>query len=202
MIRGIDVSRWQGKLPWKRLRDECGIRFVAARATMGARGVDPMFLEHRKGAESIGALFIAYHLEYPTYPESVLVQADHVLDVVGSDTPIALDVEPIEGVRATYAQWRDTTYHLACELSARMQFPPIVYGSPSFLSAVDFPLDMYGCPLWLADWRSGPPEIPRPWRRVTIRQVGARPLLGGPAIDFDTYEGTLEELRAEITFQP
>lgn len=209
-IYGVDVSRWN-KVNWRRLLarpedDFPGVQFAGVRASWGARGVDPMLINHRAGAATIGALEIPYHVVDPWVAASI--QVAHFLATLGRDIGRAwmLDVEPTPGARpADYAQWAEVTAAMAYDLSARTGAPPCLYGSPSFLERLPLPLDLDGAPLWLAAWRNGPADearrpalAVRPWRRVTIWQVGTRPLADGAPVDWDRYEGTRAELEREL----
>lgn len=202
-IFGVDVSRWN-KVDWRALAGV--IEFAGVRASWGARGVDPLFVAHRAGAASIRALEIAYHVVDPWVAASV--QVEHFLATLGRDIGKAwmLDVEPAPGQRpADFAQWAEVTATMAYDLSARVGAPPCLYGSPSFLERMPLPLDLDGAPLWLAAWRDGPedeakrPAIAvRPWRHVTIWQVGTRPQPDGSPLDWDRFEGTRAELERDL----
>jgi len=200
---GCDVSRWN-LVNWEALRGVVG--FVGYRVTWGVRGVDPAWRSHLAGARSIGALPIAYHVVDPWLAAGA--QVEHFLATLGKDTGSAwmLDVEPTPGARpTTFQQWADVTAGFAYDLSPRVGAPPLLYGSPSFLGALPLPGDLDGAPLWLAAWRDGPedearrPALPvRPWRHVTIWQVGTRPQPDGSPLDWDRFEGTREELEAAL----
>lgn len=197
MILGVDVSRWN-LVRWPSLYAR-GVRFAGIRATMGARGVDPLYREHRAACEGLGILPIAYHLLYPE--QDIAAQVHHFLTTSGGET-FAVDVEPIDGEpSSTYRAWREAVYAFACEVSAIAAMPPLVYGSPAFLRALELPADMWGAPLWIADWRAREtPEVPPPWRRVVIRQTGTRPEPNGALLDWDRFEGSIEDLRSELVF--
>ncbi len=195
---GCDASRWQGLLDWRALRRK-GIEFAALRATMGLSGLDPLYSAQRSAAEAAGVLVISYGLIYPR-PGTGAAQAQHLVRTSGAKAGsiLALDVEPPDGEPpALAAVWREVVYDAACETSKLCAFPPLIYGSPSFLRALDLPYDMWGAPLWIADWRARLlPEVPGPWKRATIRQTGLAPSsISATPLDYDCFEGTLDELR-------
>ena len=197
---GVDASRWQGLLDWRRLYER-GIRFAGIRCTMGARGVDPLYVAQRSACEAANVLPISYGLAYPR-PGTGAAQARFLAETAGGGF-LAGDVEPPDGFPPARASvWREVVYDFTCEASAFSAMPPLIYGSPSFLRALDLPADMWGAPLWLADWRDRVVvDAPAPWRRITIRQTGLAPAsISATPLDFDRYEGTLDELRAEVTF--
>lgn len=200
---GCDASRWQGQLNWTKLRDN-GIEFAGLRATMGADGVDPLYAKQRTAAEKAGVLVISYGLIYPR-PGTGGAQANHLARTAGMGSILSGDAEPPDGFPpALPAVWREVLYDFTCEGSARAQFPPLIYGSPSFLRALALPYDMWGAPLWIADWRARLlPEVPGPWKRETIRQTGLAPSsVSATPLDYDRFDGTLDELRSALSWRP
>lgn len=201
--KGLDASRWQAGIDFSACR-AAGFEFVALRATMGARGEDPLYSRFRRECEEAGIFVISYHLEYPDV--DAVAQVDNLVRVAG-EGPFALDVEPPDDYPpATYRQWRETTQAACYEASARFGWPPLVYGSHDFLDALELPDDLRDCPLWATGWGTRGVRVPRPWRRATLVQTGkerspnARGPHAGPITDVNEYEGTLEQLRAEVTF--
>ena len=200
---GCDASRWQGLLNWPKLRAK-GIEFAGLRATMGADGVDPLYAKQRAAAEKAGVLVISYGLIYPR-PGTGGAQANHLARTAGMGSILSGDAEPPDGFPpALPAVWREVLYDFTCEGSARAQFPPLIYGSPSFLRALALPYNMWGAPLWIADWRARLlPEVPGPWKRETIRQTGLAPSsVSATPLDYDRFDGTLDELRSALSWRP
>lgn len=202
-IYGVDVSRWN-KVDWPALRNK--IAFAGYRVTWSTGGVDSVWQSHLTGAQGLDALPIAYHVLDPHV--SPVDQVGHFLKTLGKDTGGAwmLDVEPSPKQKpAPPAQWADAAAAWCYELSARVGAPPLLYGSPTFLGALHLSGDLDGAPLWLAAWRNGsedeakrPAVAVKPWRRVTIWQVGTRPQPDGSVVDWDRYEGTREDLEREL----
>ncbi|MFV0360140.1 GH25 family lysozyme [Tropicimonas sp.] len=62
-VHGIDVSRYQGPIDWRRVRNS-GVNFAYIKATEGAEDLDPMFREHWNGARRAGLPHGAYHFYY------------------------------------------------------------------------------------------------------------------------------------------
>jgi lysozyme len=92
-VHGVDVSRWQGEIDWKRLRAQ-GANFAFIKATDGADHVDPMFKKNWDGAHKAGIRRGAYHFFY--WCSFASAQADwfirNVPKVPGALPPV-LDVE-------------------------------------------------------------------------------------------------------------
>ncbi|ATF17084.1 Lyzozyme M1 (1,4-beta-N-acetylmuramidase) [Phaeobacter gallaeciensis] len=62
-IHGIDVSRWQGDINWRRVK-AAGISFAYLKATEGGDLADPKFRDHWRGARRAGVKRGAYHYFY------------------------------------------------------------------------------------------------------------------------------------------
>jgi lysozyme len=62
-VQGIDVSAWQGKIDWEKVR-AAGTRFAFIKATEGGDHLDPKFLENWEGAKNAGVARSAYHFLY------------------------------------------------------------------------------------------------------------------------------------------
>jgi GH25 family lysozyme M1 (1,4-beta-N-acetylmuramidase) len=64
MSRGIDVSAYQSKQDWKRLKNE-GLTFAFAKASEGLRSRDGDFAMHISGIKAAGLVPGAYHFGWP-----------------------------------------------------------------------------------------------------------------------------------------
>ena len=64
MIPGIDVSKWQGEIDWRKVTD-AEVRFAYIKATEGTGYTDPCFTANWQSAQSAGLLRGAYHYFHP-----------------------------------------------------------------------------------------------------------------------------------------
>jgi lysozyme len=96
LVRGIDVSRWQGDINWQ-LVAAAGCKFAAIRATVGNYYTDPFFERNREGALMFEVYPLYYHVVTPEY--SVKSQMDRFMSVIGDIGPArpVMDVELIRG---------------------------------------------------------------------------------------------------------
>jgi lysozyme len=62
-VHGVDVSRWQGKVNWEKLRAQ-GANFAYIKATDGGDHLDPMFMINWRNADAAGLKRGAYHFFY------------------------------------------------------------------------------------------------------------------------------------------
>lgn len=92
-VHGIDVSRWQGDIDWKRA-GAAGVSFAYIKATEGGDHLDPMFRAHWDGAGQAGVRRGAYHYFYFCRPAEE--QARWFIENVPRDRralPHVLDME-------------------------------------------------------------------------------------------------------------
>ncbi len=62
-VHGVDVSRWQGKIDWVKLRQR-GANFAYIKATDGGDHLDPAFRRNWEAADAAGIKRGAYHFFY------------------------------------------------------------------------------------------------------------------------------------------
>lgn len=160
VIRGIDVSGWQGEIDWSRVAaDEQGIEFAFIKATEGGHVVDTnsggfldrCFEANWSGATDAGLLVGAYHFarvsdrtgtgHYPLL-EDARSEASWLWTVLeragwdpASHLPPVLDIEWDERATAagiTSEQTRDWALEFIAELTGLCGHKPLVYTGPSF----------------------------------------------------------------------
>lgn len=64
-VRGIDVSKYQGSINWKKVANSGKVDFVYVKATEGMTIQDPCYADNVKGAREAGLLVGSYHLYSP-----------------------------------------------------------------------------------------------------------------------------------------
>lgn len=201
---GPDVSRWQVKANWSLVK-QGGASFAYCKATQGT-GRDPLFASHWPAIKAAGLLRGAYHWLSPQVP--LKAQADNLYAWVGrlqpGDLPVALDIErdgvgadgqpnTPDDVKAT-DQMAEELAHLVEERTGRR---PLIYSYSYYLD--DRNIEVPSSPLWIADYRSGPPTLPPGWSSYQIHQYagdnGRCPGIEGPC-DLNRFRGSLAELQA------
>lgn len=190
-IHGIDVSRYQGRVSWKMVKEmednNIRIGFVFIKATQGLSMVDPMFNRNWRESAKTGIIHGAYH--YFMADKSGKDQARHFIDHVSlqnKDLPPVLDIEETMGmlpsvIRKNVAEWLQTI-----ELYYKVK--PIIYTNIHFYERyLAGQFDEY--PLWIAHYRqTQQPRIFRPW---TFWQHNEEGNVNGIAsrVDFNTFNG-------------
>lgn len=202
MIKGIDISKWQTKIDWKIVKED-NVEFVFIKATDGL-GKDPLYSQHKKGAKTAGLLVGAYHFFRPN--RDLKAQAENVFNVVGKlekgDLPVVIDVERddngldnIEGTKDDIKATDEMMEKFANLIEEKTGKRPIMYSyGPYFYS---HKIDVPSCPLFIADYRMGPPTIYGSWKNYLFHQYagdnGIQKGVQGPC-DLDVFRGTLKEL--------
>lgn len=163
LIKGIDVSQYQGKnLPWQAIKDS-GVEFVIARAGHGVT-VDPTFMDNINGASWVGLATGAYwYFEADHDPEH---QADLFLDATEFvDMVPFIDFESLEG--RTPAQALVACEEVGRELEMAGDVP-ILYTCFDFWHAkLGNPVDSWltTLDLWVANYGVKTPLVPDPWKK-------------------------------------
>lgn len=104
-IHGIDVSRHQGTIDWKRVSKaqsgDSKLTFVFIKATEGITHRDENFAANWRNSASAGMLRGAYHYFYPS--RDAALQAENFIRVVKlgrGDLPPVVDIEHTSGHKA------------------------------------------------------------------------------------------------------
>lgn len=92
MIRGRDVSHFQGTVNWKSLKALDGLSFGMAKCTQGTSFVDSQYDANRAGCRAAGLPFIAYHYAEPG-SSSALAQVRAFVAQAGQVDGYCLDLE-------------------------------------------------------------------------------------------------------------
>ena len=180
--RGVDVSRFQGKIKWKPAAKRVSFAFVQASRGSGADcavapdrcGADEYYLRNAAKARAKGVRVGPYHRMFAngeTLTEVVAdatAEADLFISMVEQgggvgpgDLRPALDVEtPFGGLNATELRaWIGTwTERVEAALNAK----PVIYTNNSSWQATGNTTDfaVAGHPLWVAHWGVPAPLVP------------------------------------------
>jgi lysozyme len=200
VVRGIDVSSWQGEIDWGAARG-AGVRFAYVRVSDGATAPDPQFARNWLEAARAGVVRGAYQYFRPA--EEPEEQADLWLDVVGApakgDLPPALDVETSGDLEAEEVVARIERWVSRVRRATTMT--PVIYTSASAWVASTGNTERFRkLALWIAHHEAECPNTPAAWPRWTFHQSSASSTLEGVTgpVDVDLFQGTfaaLERLR-------
>jgi lysozyme len=199
-VLGIDVSRHQGLIDWKRVSAMRSggkkIDFVFIKATEGITHSDSRFRRNWKEAKSRGLVRGAYHFYRPS--SHAVLQAANFKSLVKlerGDLPPVVDIEKTNG--KTKKEIVSGLKQFMNALESHYGVKPIIYTSSGFYSNY-LKDDFSGYPLWIS-WFADPVRFrtlcPHDWH---FWQLTDRARVDGirGRVDFNVYEGSLEELQA------
>jgi lysozyme len=134
-IHGIDVSSYQGKINWQKVKamddDGVHITFAFIKATEGVLSMDPYFQRNWREAPKAGIICGAYHYFLPQ--KSGLWQARFFLQTVKvekGDLPMVVDVEQL--YKTSPAKMRAQLVSFVNHIETKTGVKPIIYTNISF----------------------------------------------------------------------
>ncbi|WP_316841453.1 glycoside hydrolase family 25 protein [Pedobacter gandavensis] len=153
-IHGIDVSYYQGKIDWRKVKamkeDEVQVKFAFIKATEGILSVDPYFQRNWREAAKAGIVCGAYHFFRPQ--KSGEWQAKFFLQTVKfeeGDLPPVVDIEQLNGVDP--ASMRKELQEFIRYVEKKTKVKPIIYSGLTFYKDyLKGHFDEY--PLWIAHY--------------------------------------------------
>jgi lysozyme len=153
-IHGIDVSYYQGKIDWPKVKamkeDDVQVHFAFIKATEGLFNVDPYFQRNWREAPKAGIVCGAYHFFRPQ--KSGAWQAKFFLQTVkfeAGDLPPVVDIEELNGVSPAKmrVELKDFVQHIEKKTGVK----PIIYTGLSFYK--DYMKGYFNdYPLWIAHY--------------------------------------------------
>ncbi len=157
-IYGIDVSKWQGTINWKKVK-KSGIEFAmigTGRYKNGVATPDSMFDVNVAGALSAGVYVGVYHYATATTVSDMQGAAEYVLNLVDGyeiSYPIAIDIE--DSVYSNMTKAKRTKLVLAfMEVIADAGYYPMIYSSDNYFQNNLNLVSLAGYDLWVAYWTS------------------------------------------------
>src|SRR5690242_479140 len=101
MLKGVDVSSYQGKFDWQSWKNTRGISFGVAKATEGTSIHDDQFARNWSEMLRVGLRRGAYHFAHPSNAavaeaHAFLAAVQAVGGFTGNDVPV-LDLEATDG---------------------------------------------------------------------------------------------------------
>jgi lysozyme len=194
-VWGLDVSRHQQGLDWRRLSEADRPNFVFLKATEGTLIRDPSYEGHRRQLEEQGILWGAYH--FFGHRTSGKEQAQNFIKTArlkkGNLHPV-LDIEPHRFFKDPKKMVREVRA-FCDEIRREYGVAPIIYASSNFYARylqADFPATKYY--IWVADY-SNIPEIDwLLWQHTDSHKV--KGYHGG--VDRNVFVGGVDDLEKMI----
>jgi lysozyme len=209
-VHGIDISRWQGDIDWRAVR-EAGTRFAFIKATEGGDHIDPRFVQNWNGARAAGIPTGAYHFVYWCRPAHEQAQwfVQHIPQ--SNDNlalPPILDVEWNGHSRTCPRKVsRETAIEkmrlMLRELEQHTGKRPIIYTDiPFHKDVIEGTTEFEGYPFWIRSTAARPEEryANRRWEFWQFTTTGRVPGIRGD-VDRNAFYGTEQEFQNWVAGQ-
>ncbi|OBY28764.1 glycoside hydrolase family 25 protein [Leisingera sp. JC1] len=196
-VHGIDVSRYQGDIDWRRVR-RSGVSFAYIKATEGGDHTDAKFRDNWRGARAAGLKHGAYHYYYFCRPAAE--QARWFIKHVPKDAnalPPVLDME--WNHRSRTCRTRPDGATVRAEARKFLNILERHYGKrPVIYTTVDFYRDtgigkLTGTEFWLRSVAGHPQKVypGKNWSFWQYSGTGEVPGVAGD-VDLNTFRGSPE----------
>lgn len=161
MIKGIDVSRWQGDIDWPKVADD-GVKFAFIKATEGITYTDPKLRRNAFGAHAVGLKVGFYHFLRVDNTDPIK-EANNFVSAIQTFN-YEWTVCDVEDAKGKTAKWIvDYTRSWLAEVEKRTGKRPLVYTYVSFAKTY-LGNNLTDYPLWLAHYvNSAKPSSSTGW---------------------------------------
>ncbi len=196
-VHGVDISRWQDKMDWDKLRTE-GANFAFIKATDGGDHLDPMFKTNWRKAREAGIRRGAYHFFY--WCRTAGEQADWFIRNVPKEPgalPPVIDVEWNGESSCSQRISRDRVIEKIKVFSEKLERHygqrPIIYTAPDFYKD-NLQGEFLTHPFWLRSVAAHP-SVRYPGRKWLFWQYSGSGLSKGVKgkIDLNVFHGSEAE---------
>lgn len=164
MFKGIDVSKWNGKIDWKKVK-ESGIDFAMIRTGYGSKSpnqIDEKFKYNIEGAKENGIDVGVYHYSYANSSTNAKEEAEFCLEIIKDyklEYPVCYDIE--DKSIAIYNRQTKTDMCISfCDTIEMAGYYAMVYCNLDWIKNHLFEdkiLIRYD--LWLAQWGAKNPSV-------------------------------------------
>jgi GH25 family lysozyme M1 (1,4-beta-N-acetylmuramidase) len=193
-IKGIDISKWQGKIDYSKVKKSTN--FVIIKATEGFGYTDPKFKANQKGFRSVKMPLGYYHYARPDLGNSPEKEADWFIKTIGKlekGEVLALDYEvsykdPVNWCKGFLDRVKEKTgvkplLYINLSTNNKYNWSKVVKGD-------------YG--LWLALWDGSLTKRPKTdWKFIAMKQYGADTKVSGISgdVDGDVFFGDVKTFK-------
>lgn len=200
-LKGIDVSKWQGDIDWKKVKAD-GVDFVIVKATEGQSTLDPNFKKNVSGAKAAGLKVGAYHYAHPD--NNPIKEVDLFLRTTAGielDLPPALDLEINKGL--TKSQVTNFAVQWLTEMEKRIGKKPLFYSYTSFIRSYIGPA-LAAWPLWIAHYEVTKPGDNGVWDQWAVFQYSSRGKVNGISgyVDLNVMEASFLRQQSQKPQEP
>ena len=186
MINGIDVSKWQGKIDWNKVK-AAGKKFAIIRAGYGQSGKDSYFEANYRGAKAAGVQVGAYWYSYATTVAAAKAEARACLRAIRGkvfEYPIWFDQEYEPSIKRLTKQQRTDIIKAFCEELENAGYYTGLYSSRDWLTNWVYPAQLKAYDIWVAAYGKTPGNVPLPYGMWQKSSTGKVPGINGN-VDLD-----------------
>jgi lysozyme len=199
-LHGIDVSRYQERIDWKRVKemDVSGTRvqFAFIKATEGTYLVDRYFVRNWADASRQKITRGAYHFFHPNLsPRDQALHFSKTVKLVKGDLPPVVDIEDAKGMSTE--QVRKYTGQFLEMLQVRYGVKPIIYTNLDFYKRYFADQQQFKAyPLWIAHYRVNELCLPdnEAWHFWQHNDSGNVNGINAD-VDFNVFNGDTEDFK-------
>lgn len=152
-FKGIDVSKWQGDINWKKV-SASGIDFVMIRSSFGSTDVDIKLKRNVKGCEKYGIPYGFYHYTYARTVAQAKKEAKFFLKTIKNyspEYPVVLDIE--ESFYNSMSRKEVTNIIVAfMEELENAGYFAMIYSGAKFLTDNTYIDKLTAYDIWVACW--------------------------------------------------
>lgn len=153
VYRGIDVSKWQGKINWSKVKNY-GVDFVMIRSSFGDCDVDERLSENVSGCEKYDIPYGFYHYTYAGNVSEAKREAKFFLKTIkkySPEYPVVLDIEEAFYEKMTRKQVTEIITAFMEELEDAGYYA-MIYSSAKFLEDNTYIEKLKDYDIWVACW--------------------------------------------------
>jgi lysozyme len=192
VIKGIDVSHYQGNISWRAIAESGDVKFSYLKATEGSKYKDPNFMKNSNGAAANGIPTGAYH--FYTASSTGIDQASNFIATVPKGKgklPPAVD---IEGVATKQDAFKEELNNYVEMVTEHYGQKPIFYVTSEVYNLLYD--DYKGFYFWIINVNSSP--VVKGWTFWQYSSKGKIPGINGN-VDLNQYKGSLWDFNNLIT---
>ncbi len=192
---------YANSIDWNKLSTEPRVVAIIHKATIGARKLDPAYVQRKEEAKRRGYLWGSYHWGEAGDP---VAQADYYVDTVkpASDELIALDLEDATSTKLMNVDGAIRFIERVKERTGRYPLLYTNHASARVIAAKYRDSVFAKTPLWYARFKSKVTDFPGGiWQSYTLWQFSSEilaqlPVAGTkPDMDINVYNGSVEQLK-------
>ena len=153
VYKGIDVSKWQGKINWAKVKKQ-DVDFVMIRSSFGDCDVDEKLAANVKGCEKYDIPYGFYHYTYASNVKESEKEAEFFLETIkdySPEYPVVLDIEEKFYEKMTRKEVTD----IICTFIEKLEnagYYAMIYSSAKFLEDNTIMDRLKDYDIWVACW--------------------------------------------------